>query len=170
MTTARLINPPGLALEEMWEGLLLTAERDIAGIWTIGYGHTGGVYKGQTITRMQADQYLTMDNAIAAAEVEARAPAATDNQFDAMVSFAFNVGVYAFRGSTLLRLFKAGDIHGAADQFLRWDKAHVDGQLVVVQGLLHRRQDERALFLSMPAMAVASDVAEYHRGRRWPPR
>jgi len=117
--TTRLINPPGLALEERWEGLYLTAYRDIAGVWTIGYGHTGGVYKDQTITKMQADQYLAIDNSIAAAEVEARASQATDNQFDAMVSFTFNEGVFAFRSSTLLRMFKDEKIHGAADQFLR---------------------------------------------------
>lgn len=164
--TPRMPNPPGIKLTEEWEGLFLMAYRDIAGVLTIGYGHTGGVYKGQVITRLQAEQLLTIDLAAAAAEVEARAPQATDNQFDAMASFVFNVGIGGFRGSTLLRLFKSGDIQGAADQFLRWDKAHVDGELVVVQGLLNRRRAERALFLgSMPAY-LPHLWDEYHRGRR----
>lgn len=143
----RLIHPAGLALVEQWEGLYLKAYRDIAGVWTIGWGHTGGVLKGQVITRMQAEQFLTLDLADAAGEVQARAPQATDNQFDALTSFTFNEGKGALRTSTLLRKFKAGDIQGAADQFLVWDKAHVDGQLVVVQGLLNRRKAEKALFL-----------------------
>jgi lysozyme len=163
--TARLINRPGLDLVKMWEGLFLTAYRDIAGVWTIGYGKTGGVYKGEVITQQQADMYLVLDLATAAAEVDARAPKATDDQFDAMVSFTFNEGIGAFRSSTLLRLFKAGNIQGAADQFLRWDKAHVDGQLVVVQGLLNRRKAERALFLNVAMTVDASQLWEYHRGR-----
>jgi len=146
----RLIHPRGLALIKAWEGLFLTAYRDIGGVWTIGWGHTAGVMKGQDITRLQAEQFLTIDLADAAVEVEARAPQSTDDQFDAMVSFTFNEGVGAFRTSTLLRMFKAGNIQGAADQFLVWDKAHVDGQLVFVQGLLNRRKAERALFLGTP--------------------
>ena len=59
--TARLINRPGLDLVKMWEGLFLTAYRDIAGVWTIGYGKTGGVYKGEVITQQQADMSV-IDN------------------------------------------------------------------------------------------------------------
>src|SRR5947207_9857207 len=103
----RLIHKNGLALVEAWEGLFLKAYRDIAGVWTIGYGHTGGVYKGQQITRMEAEQLLTLDLADAASEVEARCPNATDDQFDALTSFTFNEGKGALRSSTLLRKFKA---------------------------------------------------------------
>ncbi len=163
----RLINPAGLSLVEQWEGLFLTAYRDIAGVWTIGYGHTGGVYKGEMITPYEARQLLTVDLANAAAEVQARAPQATDNQFAAMTSFTFNEGIGAFRGSTLLRLFKSGDIIGAANQFPRWDKVHVDGELVVVQGLLNRRLAERVLFLEVTIPAPATELLEYYEGRKW---
>lgn len=145
--TTRLIDSAGLNLIKQWEGLLLTAYRDIAGVWTIGWGHTGGVYKGQTITVPQAEQLLARDLATAEDFVNARGPA-TDNQFSAMVSLAFNIGLGGFLGSTVLRQHKAGNFAAAADAFLMWDKAHVDGQLVTVQGLLDRRIDERALYLT----------------------
>lgn len=142
----RVINDLGLALVKKWEGLFLTAYRDIAGIWTIGYGHTGGVRKGDTITSPQAVILLRQDLALHEAVVDARG-ASTDNQFAAMVSLAFNVGNGGFLGSTVLRRHKEGNFAAAADAFLMWDKAHVDGQLVVVQGLLNRRKAERKLYL-----------------------
>jgi lysozyme len=74
----------------------------------------------------------------------------SQNQFDALVSFAFNVGVTALRYSTLLRLLNQGLYDEAASQFLRWDKARVDGKLVPVAGLAKRRQRERLLFLDKP--------------------
>jgi lysozyme len=72
------------------------------------------------------------------------------NQFDAMVSLAFNIGSRAFRSSTVLRQHRAGNYLAAA-AFLLWDKDHQDGQLVVVPGLLRRRQIERAYYLNVPA-------------------
>ena len=148
MSATRVINPAGLALIQQWEGLALTAYRDIAGVWTIGWGHTGGVYKGQVITQTEALQLLMGDLAGFEAFVAAHTdPAATsDNQFAAMVSLAYNIGTGGFLGSTVLRDHKAGDFQGAAAAFLLWDKAHVDGQLVVVRGLLNRRIAEAALY------------------------
>ncbi len=146
--TTRVINPNGLALVQRWEGLFFKAYRDQAGVWTIGWGHTGGVMRGDVVTRMQADQLLILDLSDAAGEVAARAPASTNNQFDAMVSLTFNIGKYGFRSSTVLRKYKLGDLVGASDAFLLWDKIHVDGQLVFSQGLLNRRRDEQALFLT----------------------
>lgn len=148
MTATRVINPAGLSLIQQWERLVLTAYRDIAGVWTIGWGHTGGVYKGQTITDQQAVQLLMGDLAGFEASVAARTdPLATsDNQFAAMVSLSYNIGTGGFLGSTVLRDHKAGDFEGAAAAFLLWDKAHVDGQLVTVQGLLNRRIAEAALY------------------------
>jgi lysozyme len=77
------------------------------------------------------------------------------HQAAALLSLAYNIGVGSHDGikgdladSTLLELFNAGDIKGAADQFLVWDKAHVNGKLVALPGLTRRRQSERALFLS----------------------
>jgi lysozyme len=143
----RFVNDAGFALVQKWEGLVLVAERDIAGVWTIGYGHTVGVAKGQTITWREALQLLEIDLASVAGFVDARG-LATDNQFAAMVSLAFNIGNSGFLGSTVLRQHKAHNFASAADAFLLWDKAHVDGRLVEVQGLLNRRHDERALYLT----------------------
>jgi lysozyme len=144
----RLVNNAGLALVKSFEGLFLDAYRDIAGVWTIGWGHTGGVYKGQRVTQREAEMLLVIDLTEAAAEVALRAPYSTDNQFAAMVSLAFNIGIYGYRGSTVLRKHKASDFAGAAKAFELWNKAHVDGELVAVRGLTRRRKAEAALYLS----------------------
>jgi lysozyme len=65
-----------------------------------------------------------------------------------MVSLAFNIGAAGYRSSTVLRRHRAGAYRAAADAFLLWDKAHVDGQLVTVAGLLNRRKAEMALYLT----------------------
>jgi len=112
---------------------------------TIGYGHTKGVKMGQHITINQAEQFLLEDVAWASDAVNRLVKVKlTQNQFDALVSFVFNVGATAFSKSTLLRLLNAGDYKGAADQFLRWNKQA--GK--VLRGLDTRRKEERALFLS----------------------
>lgn len=145
----RLINEAGWVLVQQWEGLSLVAYRDQAGVWTIGYGHTGGVYKGERVTLSQATQLLSGDLVVFENEVQARAPSSTDNQFAAMVSLSFNIGVAGYRSSTVLREFKSGNFQLAANAFLLWDKIHVDGRLVLDQGLLNRRIAERALFLTL---------------------
>lgn len=140
------------ALIKRYEGLRTTAYLCPAGVYTLGYGHTKGVGKGQTCTQAQAEIMLEQDvgeievnivRALNAGEVEV-----TQSQFDALVSFVFNIGFNAFLGSTLLRRLEHGDIAGAADEFLRWNKAKVAGSYVVLAGLSKRRQAERALFLS----------------------
>lgn len=137
-------SPAGRALIEKFEGLRLTAYRDTGGIWTIGYGHTNGVTPGMSINQPQADQFLKEDLASAAACVNLHCDAQlTQNQFDALVSFAFNIGNGAFASSTLLRLLNADDYTGAAGQFGRW--VH-DASGNVEPGLVTRRADERALF------------------------
>jgi lysozyme len=91
--TPRIINAAGLALIEKWEGLVLTAGQDIAGVLTIGYGHTLGVYEGETITEAQADALLANDLAIFEEVVTIHTIGVpTDNQFAAMVSLSFNIG------------------------------------------------------------------------------
>ena len=112
---------------------------------TIGYGHTKSVKMGQCITINQAEQFLLEDVAWASDAVNRLVKVnLTQNQFDALVSFVFNVGATAFSKSTLLRLLNAGDYKGAADQFIRWNK-QAGKEL---KGLTKRRQEERALFLS----------------------
>jgi lysozyme len=134
----------GLALTRQFEGLHLTAYIDLASIWTIGYGHTGpGVHAGLTITLEQAEILLAGDVARAATCVNHLVTTPlTQNQFDALVDFAFNLGPTALANSTLLRNINAGDLAAAAAEFERWD--HVRG--IVVPGLLRRREAEAKLF------------------------
>lgn len=127
------------------EGLRLTAYLDTGGVWTIGYGHTGGdVREGLTIPLSEAERLLTRDLRVAEGHVnDAVKVKLTQNQFDALVSFVYNVGGGAFRSSTLLKLLNAGDYDGAANQLPRWNKDN--GK--VVNGLTNRRREERELFL-----------------------
>ena len=134
------------ALIEKFEGLRLTAYQDMVGVWTIGYGHTGpDVKAGLTITQQQAEQLLINDlarfnngvNALVTVKIN-------QNQFDALISFSYNLGLGSLQQSTLLRLLNAGNFQAAADQFPRWDRA--GGKEVA--GLLARRNAERALFLT----------------------
>lgn len=141
----RHINGAGLRLLKQYEGCKLTAYKCPAGIWTIGYGSTGGhVKRGLTITQDQAEGLLRSDLRRFEDAVAKLAPGATDNQFSALVSFAFNVGIDALKKSTLLKLHKAGDYEGAAEQFPRWNKA--GGK--VLPGLVKRRAAEAALYRS----------------------
>lgn len=146
----RQINDSGLQLIEDSEGLVLHAYQDVAGIWTIGYGHIHGVTPGMRITESQAAELLREDLGSAESIVEAATKAVrpTDNQFAAMVSLCFNVGSGNFKKSSVLRFHLQGDFTGAADAFTLWDKAHVDGELVVVEGLHERRMRERTLYLT----------------------
>ncbi len=129
---------------EQFEGRRLKAYLDGGGVPTIGVGHTKGVKMGDTCTDAQADKWLEEDTAEAAGAVDDVRVSLNANQLEALTSFVFNVGVGAFRKSTLLRLLNGGDYQGAADQLLRWDKDN--GKTVA--GLTRRRQAERKLFLS----------------------
>lgn len=134
----------GLNLTRQFEGLRLSAYADQVGVWTIGYGHTGhGVHAGLTITADQADALLVSDVAGAVACVNRLVTAQiTQNQFDALVDFVFNLGCASLASSTLLRFVNGGAFGDAAIQFQRWD--HAGG--VIVPGLLLRRQAEATLF------------------------
>jgi lysozyme len=113
--------------------------------WTIGWGHTKGVKQGDRITQEQAEQFFSDDLAVFELTVNSviKRPV-TQNQFDAMVSLAFNIGGPEFAGSTLVKKFNAGDVLGAADQCLRWKF----GNGKVMPGLVKRRAAERETFLS----------------------
>lgn len=146
----RRINERGLALIKRWEGCELTAYRCPSGKLTIGYGSTGShVKEGMTITQAEAEALLKRDLARFEAGVDAivgDAPTTSD-QFSALVSFSFNLGLHALLKSTLMKRHKAGKIREAADQFRLWNKARVRGQLVPLAGLTARREAERALYL-----------------------
>lgn len=141
------ISNAGLDLIKQFEGLYLKAYRCPAGVPTIGYGHTAGVAMGQTITQQQADDYLRRDvRQFERAVARLATVPLTQGQFDALVSFAFNLGEGALARSTLLRLLNEGKYTEAALQFGRW----VKGGGKELPGLVRRRAAERALFEARP--------------------
>lgn len=114
--------------------------------WTIGYGHTNGVRPGDTCTEAQAEDWLQQDLSTAEFAVARNVTVPlSPSQFDALVSFTFNLGAGAFRSSTLLKKLNSGDYEGAAAEFPRWNKA----QGRVLNGLIARRADEKDLFQSL---------------------
>ncbi len=141
----------GLAMTKSFEGLRLTAYQDVAGVWTVGYGHTGpGVHEGLTITEAEAEVYLRLDMMRAVVFVNHRVTVPiTQNQFDALVDFCFNVGVGAFQKSSLLGYVNQGEFAAAAVQFSLWNRA--DGE--VLKGLVRRRAAEAKLFRTIAATA-----------------
>jgi lysozyme len=145
----RAINDAGLDLIKSFEGCNLKAYQDVAGIWTIGYGHIRGVQEGMGITQEQATEFLQQDMSDTEAFVVSATSSVptTNNQYAAMVSLCFNIGAGNFQTSSVLRFHLAKNNNSAANSFLLWDKAHVDGQLVVVKGLLNRREKEKELYL-----------------------
>lgn len=137
------LSPAGLALIKRFEGLRTEAYRCPAGVWTIGYGSTRGVREGMRITEAQAESLLVEDcKRFERAVVGMVEVPITQGQFDALVSFAFNLGAEALRRSTLLRLLNQSRYAEAASQFPRWNKA--GGR--VLDGLTKRRAAERAMF------------------------
>ena len=144
------VSTAGITLICSFEGLRLNAYDDGVGVWTIGFGTTiypNGikVKRGDTCTREQAKAYMTHDlNKFESAVNSAVTVSINQNQFDALVSLAYNIGTSGFKNSTLVKKLNAGDIRGAAAQFDVWNK----GGGKVMQGLVNRRAKEKALFLS----------------------
>ena len=125
----------------------MKAYRDAVGVWTIGYGHTGGIAPGTIITEEIANHLLEQDLAMVEICVnEAVSVPLTQNGFDALVLFVFNVRCFGFRKSTLLRLLNKGEYKEIADQFRRWNKGRINGLYVELPGLTKRRQAEAVLF------------------------
>lgn len=123
-----------------WEGLLLRAYQDSGGIWTIGYGHTSGVYPGQVCSKAQALRWLTEDLREAAKAVDRYVTRRMSfRQRIAWISFAFNVGAGGLASSTALRLFNSGSTRAAAASLLNW--VH-DANGTVLTGLVRRRKAE----------------------------
>ena len=133
------------------EGLRLNAYQDVAGVWTIGYGNTyypdgKRVKAGDVISLARAVELFkwTVDSFAERILAHITTPL-NQNQFDALVSFAYNVGVAAFKNSTLLRKVNANPCDPAIrDQFMRWNKA--GGK--IVNGLTVRRKQEADLYFS----------------------
>lgn len=136
----------GIAFIKQQEGLRQVAYRDSAGILTIGYGHTGSdVTQGIMVTESQAEQLLLKDLETAEKCVNNCVKLSiTQNQFDALISLAFNIGCGNFGQSHVLARLNDGDDANAANDFLNW--SHCNG--VEVPGLLARREAEKAMFLA----------------------
>lgn len=137
----------GIELIKRFEGCRLGSYRCPAGVWTIGYGHTKGVKPGQRITQEEAERLLRED----AAKIESGVRAAlgsvqlADCKIDALVSFAFNVGVGAFGTSTLARKVKVNpDDASIRSEFLRW----VFAGRKRLQGLVRRREEEAKMYFA----------------------
>lgn len=134
----------GLALTKRFEGLRLTAYRDGAGVWTIGFGHTGAdVYEGRTISDPEAEALLLGDMKTAIATVNSLVTVPlTQGQFDALVDFTFNLGSGTFKRSRLLAMVNRRDFGGAAGQFGLW--VFAGGK--IEPGLVTRRKAEMQMF------------------------
>lgn len=150
----------GIALIKKWEGLELEAYQDIAGVWTIGYGHTASAKPGLVWTEQIAEAALTRD-------LESREDAVarlvtaplTQNRFDALVSLIYNIGIGAFQTSTVRKRINRGDSDAAIAEAWGWfNKATIGGVLREVTGLKRRRAAEIALFLE-PQDTTAFDDA-----------
>lgn len=135
----------GIALIKEFEGLRLEAYRCPAGVLTIGYGHTAGVKPGQTVTPEEAGQLLRQDLATAEQVVNRECRALTQPQFDALVSFVFNVGEGNFRRSTLLKCILANPNGlNIRTELARWNKS----KGTILAGLIRRRKAEADLYFS----------------------
>jgi len=143
------INKAGLELVKQFEGFRADAYKDLAGIYTIGYGSTQGINENTPrITQMDAEKLLRDDlNSAEHLVTTLITKPLTSNQFSALVSLVFNCGGAPLRG-TLGKRLNMGDYHGASLIFEKWCNARVNGVLTPIKGLLRRRLAEKALFLS----------------------
>lgn len=165
MTT---VSARALALIKEFEGFSAKAYRDIAGVWTIGYGTTAAAgvgiapKAGMVISEADATMYLrrAVDDFAGKIASAIKVPA-NENEFGAFVSLAYNIGPTAFLKSSALKHFNAGRKAETADAMLLWNKATINGKRRVVKGLARRREAERALFLTPAADPVtAKPVAD----------
>jgi lysozyme len=158
--TSMIVSDKGLALIREFEGLRLTAYPDPgtgAEPWTIGYGHTKGVNRGDQCTKEQAESWLRTDAQEACEAVLRRVTVKlSQSQVDALTSFVFNLGAGNFDGSTLRKKLNAGDFAGAGKEFKRWNRAA--GREMA--GLTRRRASEAALFHASPAERSESNLQE----------
>lgn len=132
-------------LIKQFEGLRLEAYLCPAGIWTIGYGHTSDVSPNSFITIQEADEYLHRDVASVEMQLNKLNLSLSQCQWDAIVSFVFNVGIGNFKASTLLAKIRINpDDNSIIDEFLRW--VYANGK--VMRGLQKRRLAEMKLYFS----------------------
>ncbi len=138
------ISLAGIDFIKRWEGLRLSAYRCPAQVWTIGYGHTKTARRGMKITEPIAERLLRQDLEVYEYSVRNLVKVSlSQNQYDALVSFCFNVGRGAFAQSTLLRVLNQGNYQRAAREFHKW--VHAGNK--VLPGLVSRREAESDMFL-----------------------
>ncbi len=140
----RDVNQAGIELIKHFEGCFLKPYLCPAGVLTVGYGHTGpDVIKGKSITAKEAEELLKKDLLKFSKAISERVKVSTnDNQFSALVSLTYNIGLGNLYMSTLLKLLNRGDYVGAGNEFLKWNRAN--GKVLV--GLTKRREAERILY------------------------
>ena len=133
----------GLQLIKDFEGLELNAYKCAAGVWTIGYGHIKGVQEGMSISEARANEMLNEELTEYENYINKGVTVPLSQcQFDAMVSWVYNLGNGNLTSSTLLKVLNSGDYAGVPAQMLRWNKA--GGK--VLAGLTRRRQAEADMF------------------------
>lgn len=147
------ISSSGMEFIKSFEGYFENSYDDGVGVWTIGWGSIRDingepVKKGLKIDKTTATKLFKRDLGLFEDAVNRLVTVPLNqNQYDALVSFTYNVGVGALTGSTLLKKLNVGDYVGASEAFLSWNKARVNGKLVEIKGLTRRRLAEKALFL-----------------------
>lgn len=148
------INKATVDLVKRWEGFKARAYLCPAGVLTVGYGTTNRagipgvqITRDTVVNKLQAEEWLRLGLEKFAGEIRPHITAPiNENELGAFVSLAYNIGPKAFRGSSALRHFNAGDKAKAAASIRLWNKATVNGKRVVLRGLVSRRNDEVALF------------------------
>ena len=145
------ISQEGVDLVKKFEGCKLEAYQCAAGVWTIGYGSTKGVKEGDTLTQKEADNLLLHEMQEYESYIKelVKVPL-KQNQFDALVSWVFNLGPANLKASTMLKFLNAGDYHLIPSQIKRWNKA--GGK--VLEGLIRRREAEALMFENKDWSAV----------------
>jgi lysozyme len=147
----------GIQVIKEFEGCKLKSYQDIVGVWTIGYGFTKGVSPNDTMTQTECEERLLEELASYEQAVhEGTGGEYTQNQFDAMVSLAWNIGIAGFRKSSVLKAHVRGDYQAAARAFGLWNKA--GGK--VVAGLTRRRAAESVLYLTPEAYEPKLDMPQ----------
>ncbi|HEV2365866.1 MAG TPA: lysozyme [Caulobacteraceae bacterium] len=152
----RHVSRAAVTLIKRFEGLRRRAARLDDGRWTLGYGHTKSAREGASVSDEDAEALLAYDliGVVHAINEWVHAPL-TQNQFDALASFVFNIGLENFRRSTTLRRLNEGRMLEAAAAMELWRRADFEGERIVIDALVRRRSVEKALFLKPDAWPVA---------------
>lgn len=166
------ITQGGIDLIKQFEGLALTAFRDLGGSWSIGYGHTEGVVEGSSLTAEEAELLLLEELHNVETRVSSLLKVSVNaNEFSALISLAYNIGTDGFAGSAILKRINRGDRLGAADGFDWWTDIELNGKKIESAGLKHRRAAEKTLFLTplaedkaVPNLSASTSVQPLREG------